>query len=43
MTENVCMLLRIDYIVSGIKKKAPAVGQLYKPIIDGDNDQILPY
>lgn len=46
--EAACMLLRIDDIVSGIKKKqAPGAGQApSKPKIeeegDADNEQILP-
>lgn len=41
------MLLRIDDIVSGIKKKqAPGAGQAPKPKVetegDADNEQILP-
>ncbi|KAL4598459.1 hypothetical protein ACB092_11G061300 [Castanea dentata] len=45
--EAACMLLRIDDIVSGIKKKqAPGAGQAPKPKVetegDADNEQILP-
>lgn len=45
--EAACMLLRIDDIVSGIKKKqAPGAGQAPKPKIeteaDADGEQILP-
>ncbi|KAK1320868.1 hypothetical protein QJS10_CPA03g00411 [Acorus calamus] len=45
--EAACMLLRIDDIVSGIKKKqAPGAGQAPKPQIEGegdaDNEQMIP-
>lgn len=45
--EAACMLLRIDDIVSGIKKKqAPGASGSSKPKIeteaDADNEQILP-
>ncbi|KAK8663764.1 hypothetical protein V6N13_083569 [Hibiscus sabdariffa] len=45
--EAACMLLRIDDIVSGIKKKqAPGAGQAQKPKVeteaDADGEQILP-
>lgn len=45
--EAACMLLRIDDIVSGIKKKqAPGAGQAPKPKVeteaDADGEQILP-
>lgn len=45
--EAACMLLRIDDIVSGIKKKqAPGAGAPQKPAIeqegDADNEQMIP-
>lgn len=45
--EAACMLLRIDDIVSGIKKKTPGGGQApSKPKVeteaDADGDEILP-
>lgn len=45
--EAACMLLRIDDIVSGIKKKqAPGSGQAQKPTVeteaDADSEQVLP-
>ncbi|KAE8662820.1 glutelin type-B 2-like [Hibiscus syriacus] len=45
--EAACMLLRIDHVVSGIKKKqAPGTGQAQKPKVeteaDADGEQILP-
>ena len=44
--EAACMLLRIDDVVSGIKKKQPPGSQPSKPQIeteaDADGEQIIP-